>query len=118
MVVSKHPGKYYFPHHAIVKYNGENIQLRVVFDTSATSTMKHSLNDLLYTGPKLQSDITQLLHRCRLKRYMFTTDICKMYRQIQIHSDYQHIVWRYGPSEELRDNELTIVTYGVSSSPY
>jgi len=121
MVISEQPGKYYIPHHAVVKRNGTNIKLRVVFDASAASTSKCSLNDLLYTGPKLQSDITQILHRCRLRRYMFTADICKMYRQIQIHSDdrtYQHIVWRNSPSDELQDYELTTVTYGVSASPY
>lgn len=121
MVISKQLGKYYIPHHGVVKRNGTNTKLRVVFDASAASTSKYSLNDLLYTGPKLQNDIAQILHRCRLKRYMFTADICKMYRQIRIHLNdrtYQHIVWRNYLSDELQDYELTTVTYGVSASPY
>lgn len=68
MVVSKIPGKYYIPYYAVVKHNGENIKLRVVFDAPAASTIKLSLNDLLYTGPQLQRYSTQLLHRWRLKR--------------------------------------------------
>jgi len=34
MVISEQPGKYYIPHHAVVKRNGTNIKLRVVFDAS------------------------------------------------------------------------------------
>jgi len=121
MQVSSSEGKYYIPHHAVVKYTGTQMKLRVVFDASATTTFGKSLNDLLYVGPKLQSDISQLLHRCRFVKYMMTADICKMYRQIRVHKEdrlFQHIVWRNNPSEELKDFELNTVTYGVSSSPF
>jgi len=47
---------------------------------------------------------------------MFTADICKMYRQINISStdrQYQHIFWRNSPSDP-----LSTVTYGVVCSPF
>lgn len=75
-------GDYYIPHHAVVKGGENQVKLRVVFDASAASTSGKSLNELLYVGPKLQADIAQLLHRCRIWKYMFTADICKMFRQI------------------------------------
>jgi len=121
MIIARQPGKYYIPHHAVVKRIGSNIKLRVVFDASAKSSTGKSLNDLLHVGPKLQTDISDLLHRCRTFKYMFTADICKMYRQIKINTDdctYQHILWRKSPAEQINEYELLTVTYGVSVSPY
>ncbi|XP_050055781.1 LOW QUALITY PROTEIN: uncharacterized protein LOC126549715 [Aphis gossypii] len=121
MKLASRPGKYYIPHHAVVKRNGAKMKLRVVFDASAKSSSGKSLNDLLHVGPKLQTDITDLLHRCRFNHYIFTADICKMYRQIKINTEdcqYQHIFWRATPLEPLRDYELTTITYGLTSSPF
>ncbi|CAI6344950.1 unnamed protein product [Macrosiphum euphorbiae] len=121
MQLASRPGKYHIPHHAVIKRSAKTMKLRVVFDASAVSATGKSLNDMLHVGPKLQNDISDLLHRCRLHKYMFTADICKMYRQIKIHPDdcqYQHIVWRNDVSDPLQDYELTTVTYGVTSSPY
>lgn len=57
MQLASHPGKYFIPHHTIVKRDGQKIKLRVVFDASASTSSGKSLNDLLYVGPKLQSPI-------------------------------------------------------------
>lgn len=79
------------------------------------------MNDLLHVGPKLQTDISDLLHRSRFNKYIFTADICKMYRQIKINPEdcqYQHIFRRATPLEPLRDYELTTITYGLTSSPF
>ncbi|XP_060534531.1 uncharacterized protein LOC132706949 [Cylas formicarius] len=51
------PQGYYIPHHAVWKPHSEPLELRVVFDASAKTSNGRSLNDLLFTGPKLQSDI-------------------------------------------------------------
>lgn len=105
----------------MIKREDQKIKLRVVFDASAMSSSGKSLNDLLHVGPKLQTHITALLHRSRFNRYIFTADICKMYRQIKINTDdrqYQHIFWRSSPLEPLREYELTTITYGITSSPY
>ncbi|CAI6364177.1 unnamed protein product [Macrosiphum euphorbiae] len=115
------PGKYIIPHHAVVKSVNDSIKLRVVFDASARTSSGSSLNDIVFTGQKLQQDISTLLMSCRLQRYMFTADICKMYRQIKLsHSDqqYQHILWRDCPSDPLQEYALSTVTYGVACSPF
>eukprot|EP00102_Acyrthosiphon_pisum_P014924 XP_008185235.1 PREDICTED: uncharacterized protein LOC103307648 [Acyrthosiphon pisum] len=115
-------GKYFIPHHDVVKYAADQFKLKVVFDASANSTSQTSLNKLLIIiGPKLQRNITKLLLHSRLYPYMFTADICKMYRQILISPgdrEYQHILWCDSPSKPLCEYELCTVTYGVSSSPY
>ncbi|KAJ8983926.1 hypothetical protein NQ317_012146 [Molorchus minor] len=44
-----------------------------------------------------------------------------MYRQILVappHQDYQRILWRFSPDEDVQSYRLKTVTYGVSSSPF
>lgn len=121
MQLALSPGRYIIPHHAVVKSVNNKIKLRVVFDASARTSSGSSLNDIVFTGQKLQQDISTLLMYCRLQRYMFTADICKMYRQIHILSadrQYQHILWRNDPSEPLCEYALSTVTYGVACSPF
>lgn len=100
MIVAQEPGRYIIPHHAVWKRNGDQGKLRVVFDASARCETGQSLNDALYVGPKLQRDIVDVLLGFRLFRYAFSSDICKMYRQILVNSEYrkyQHIFWRPTP---------------------
>ncbi|XP_025204843.1 uncharacterized protein LOC112601423 [Melanaphis sacchari] len=121
MSVAKNPGRYIIPHHAVWKQESGKSKLRVVFDASARSASGKSLNDTLYVGPKLQRDIVDVLLGFRLYRFAFSTDICKMYRQIKVNADdrgYQHILWRATPVDALKEFELNTVTYGVNSAPF
>jgi len=121
MRVTDKRGKYFIPHHAVVKRENGNMKIRVVFDASAKSSSGFSLNDCLATGPKLQRDITDILLRSRFHKYMFIADIEKMYRQIRVHDDdcvYQHILWRNSPNDEVQEFELCTVTYGVNAAPF
>lgn len=114
-------GKYFIPRHPVVKQDSTGLKIRVVFDASAPSSTGASLNDCLITGPKLQTEIGDVLLRNLMQKFVFTADITKMYRQIRIHEQdraYQHILWRNSPSEEVREYELCTVTYGVSSAPF
>ncbi|XP_075164230.1 uncharacterized protein LOC142236821 [Haematobia irritans] len=77
--------KYFIPHHCVLKPDSTTTKLRVVFDASAKTSTGLSLNDLMYTGPVVQSDLFTILLRFRFPKYVFTTDIEKMYRQILIH---------------------------------
>lgn len=108
---------YYIPHHAV----SIDRKPRVVFDGSAKSTNGRSLNDIQYTGPRLQKDLIDIIMKFRTGKIAISADICKMYRQIEIqpvHWDLQRIVWRANPSQPIRDYWLTVVTYGLASSPY
>lgn len=114
-------GKYFIPHHPVVKQDGDLSKIRVVFDASAVTTSGRSLNDVLCIGPKLQVDISEILLQCRLRKFAFTADIEKMYRQILVRPEdclYQHILWRNSPSDAVQEFELLTVTYGVSSAPF
>ncbi|XP_062141879.1 uncharacterized protein LOC133849814 [Drosophila sulfurigaster albostrigata] len=81
-------GNYYLPHHAVLKPDSTTTKLRVVFNASSPTSNGKSLNDILHTGPILQSDLT-----------------------IQI------LKWRFS-NEKLCDFELNTVTFGVNCAPY
>lgn len=121
MTVAQEPARYVIPHHAVWKRNGNQGKLRVVFDASARCESGQSLNDALYVGPKLQRDIVDVLLGFRLYRYAFSSDICKMYRQIQVNPEYrkyQHVLWRASSKDALKEYALNTVTYGVNSAPF
>ncbi|KAH8256517.1 hypothetical protein KR032_001944, partial [Drosophila birchii] len=49
---------YYLPHHAVVKPESTTTKVRVVFNASSPSANGISLNDILFAGPVVQSDLT------------------------------------------------------------
>ncbi|XP_022165266.1 uncharacterized protein LOC111030183 [Myzus persicae] len=121
MVPAPEPGKYFIPHHAVLKADGDVSKIRVVFDASSASSSGRSLNDVLCTGPKLQVDLRDILLRCRMHRHILSADIVKMYRQILIRQEdrvFQHIFWRDSPTDDLVEFQLCTVTYGLNCAPY
>lgn len=111
----------YLPHHAVVKAGQSVKDLRVVFDASAKTSNGNSLNDVLTTGPALQNDLSSVIMNWRLRFVVFSADIQKMYRRIQMNPDdaeYQRILWRTEPEADLQTYKLTTVTFGTASAPY
>lgn len=112
---------YYMPHHAVIKPESTTTKVRVVFNASAKTSNGQSLNDLLHVGPTLQNDLSTLILKWRLFKYVFNGDITKMYRQILVnseHSKFQRIVFRQNPNDSIHDYELRTVTFGVNCAPY
>ncbi|XP_060855260.1 uncharacterized protein LOC132932934 [Metopolophium dirhodum] len=119
MTLAEGPGQYFIPHHAIQKSEGDSVKLRVVFDASAKCHSGVSLNQCLLVGPKLQQDIVDVLIGFRVHKVAFTTDICKINRQIEVlpqYRGYQYILWREYPQASLKEYTLNTVTYGVNKS--
>ncbi|XP_011860279.1 PREDICTED: uncharacterized protein LOC105557609 [Vollenhovia emeryi] len=117
----RQPDAYYLPHHAVFKKEDPSRKIRVVFNASYRTATGYSLNNLLLAGKKLQSELWVTLSRWRLFKYVFTTDIVKMFRQILVHqddTDLQRILWRSDPSKEVQDYRLQTVVYGTASAPY
>ncbi|XP_070531344.1 uncharacterized protein [Cardiocondyla obscurior] len=111
---------YYLPHHGVLRKESLTTKLRVVFNGSAPTTSNLSLNDLLYTGEKLQKNILEILLWIRTHRVLFSSDIVKMFRQIQVHNrdrNLQRIYWR-DLNGQLCSYQLTTVTYGLSCAPF
>ncbi|XP_017464623.1 PREDICTED: uncharacterized protein LOC108358018 [Rhagoletis zephyria] len=93
---------YYMPHHAVLKETSETTKIRVVFNAAMKSS----------------SELFPILLRFRMHRYAMTADIAKMYRQVYVHEkhvDFQRIVWRDAPTEELKDYRILRLTYGTAA---
>ncbi|XP_044264765.1 uncharacterized protein LOC123011414 [Tribolium madens] len=112
---------YYIPHHSVIRMDSPTTKLRVVFDASCKSASGISLNDSLLVGPKLQSDLFQILVRFRFHSHVLIADIRQMFRQILIlpeHRHFQKILWRFAPTDPIQEFQLNTVTYGIACSPY
>nr|CAI5826090.1 unnamed protein product [Callosobruchus analis] len=111
---------YYIAHHPVIKI-GSSTPVRVVLDASSPTDNGVSLNDILYCGPKLQTDIVALLLNFRLFKVAVTADIRQMFRQIKVipeHWRFQRLLWRFKPESEVQVFELTVVAFGMKCSPY
>nr|XP_044250696.1 uncharacterized protein LOC123003146 [Drosophila takahashii] len=116
-----HESHYYIPHHCVLKPSSTSTKLRVVFDASCTTTSQLSLNDLLFVGPTVQTDLYLQLLKFRLFQYALTADVTKMYRQVLVDQSfrkYQYIFWRDSPDAQLQTFQLNTVTYGTGAAPY
>ncbi|GFX63277.1 DUF1758 domain-containing protein [Trichonephila clavipes] len=111
----------YIPYHMVINEKSTTTKCRVVFNASSKTKNGKSLNDVLMTGPKLQTEIFNHLIKFRSYRVAFAADIEKMYRQILISDEdckYQRIVSRATPSDSLKSFELQTITYGTSCAPF
>ncbi|XP_044586009.1 uncharacterized protein LOC123266046 [Cotesia glomerata] len=111
---------YYLPHHGVLREQSTSTKLRVVFNGSYKTTTQVSLNDIQYTGPKTQRDIIDVLLWIRRHKYIFMTDIVKMFRQVEVHPDdwdLQRILW-VNKQLDVQAYQLKTITYGTRSAPY
>ncbi|XP_049871346.1 uncharacterized protein LOC126370517 isoform X2 [Pectinophora gossypiella] len=112
---------YFLPHHPVMNENSSTTKLRVVFDGSMFTNLGISLNDVLLNGPCVQNELFNILILFRLHKYVFVTDIQKMFRQVKLnkaHCQLQNILWRDSPQEGLKCIQLQTVTYGLKSSTF
>ncbi|XP_026731637.1 uncharacterized protein LOC113496572 [Trichoplusia ni] len=111
----------YLPHHAVIRNDKSTTKLRVVFDASCVGSNGVSLNHDLMVGPRLQSELRHIIMRWRCEPICLVADIVKMYRQIKVcndHTDFQRILWRENPDDEIQVLRHLRVTFGTSSAPY
>ena len=124
-VYSSHPGKdkrFFLPHHGIWRAGHASTALRVVFNASATDDSGFSLNHALLPGPKLQPDLCDILTRYRCFEYTLTSDIQKMFLQINVdpeQRDYLSFLWRTpGSKEDITVYRKSVVTFGLNCAPW
>lgn len=73
------------------------------------------------TEDKRQLDVVDILFRFRIHQFVFTADVCKMYRQILVLPEYHgflYILRRSSPLEKLKEYLLNTVTYDISSATF
>lgn len=111
----------YLPHHAVLKLGSTTTKLRVVFNASQKGENGLSFNDVLCTGPVVQSDLFSILIRFRMHVVMMTCDIQMMYRQVLLNpeqSELQRIFWRDYVGLKVKSYAIVTVIYGTSSASY
>ncbi|XP_071580243.1 uncharacterized protein [Temnothorax nylanderi] len=111
---------FYLPHHGVIREDSLTTKLRVVFNGSSRTSTGVSLNDILHSGAKLQTDISDVLLWVRTHRFIFSKDIVKMFRQIAVHPDdwaLQSILW-FNSDGQPAAHRLTTVTYGLTCAPF
>ena len=112
---------YFLPHHAVIRPESKSTKVRVVFNASKKTNSGFSLNDVLYQGPALQSDVMQVVLSWRYYKYVFTGDIEKMFRQIVMHEadrSYQQILFRNEADSFVKTFQMKTVTFGVNCAPF
>ncbi|XP_064481585.1 uncharacterized protein LOC135394661 [Ornithodoros turicata] len=118
---------YYLLHHAMIRPEREITKVRIVFDASSSSPGFLSLNDLLHSGPNLNSDILSLLLRFRIRRAALVAVIEKAFLQIYLHgpdTDALHFLWYSStplvgkPLAPVETWRMTRVPSGTRSSPF
>ena len=113
---------YFLPHRAVYDEGRLSTKCRIVFDASAKSGNKLSLNYNLVCGPALQLSFLAIEVRFRTKRYILIGDIGKMFLQIRIKEEdcnYPRFLWKHpdskGEPEVWRWNSLI---FGAGDSPF
>lgn len=104
---------YILPHFAVIKNNSTTTRCCVVFDGFSKTNRGISLNDLLHVGPKVQGDLFAFVTRPRFHRYVLSSDVNMMFRQVVVHPDdrkLRRIIWRYDKSEPIKLYNLNTVT--------
>ena len=96
-----------------------------MFDCSAKKgTGYPSLNDCLWTGPTLTSDLLQLLLTFRLGNFAYTSDIEKAFLMVQFTEEvrnFTRFLWLEDPKDPNRHlvtYRFRVVLFGAKSSPF
>ena len=116
-------GVHYLPHHAIIRRDKATTRLRIVFDASAKADGV-SLNDCLFSGPKVDQKILAILLRFRAHRVAIIADIEKAFLMISVAEpdrDYLRFFWVDSVSKEQPEIQVlrfARVVFGVTSSPF
>ena len=112
---------YIMPQNLVVRPDKSSTKLRVVVNCSSKTANGNSLNDLIWSGPKLQQDLGLILLKFRLFKITICADICKMYRQILVHEDdrkYLQLYFRENEYSPLTIKTMNVLPFGLCVSPY
>ena len=110
---------YYLPHHGVYRPDKKSTPLRVVFDP-ASPFHGISLNSLLHKGPGLIGNLLGVLLRFREEQVAFSGDISKMFLQILLPEEDNHVhrfLWRNLDTAKEPTYALQRVTFGDKPSP-
>ena len=114
---------HYLPHHAVICTDKQTTKLRIVYDASAQDKGL-SLNDCLFSGPKFDQNILDILLRFRTYKVALIADVEKAFLMISVAKedrDSLRFLWTDDvakPQPEIQAMRFTRVVFGVSASPF
>ena len=94
---SENPKEFFLPHRPVIRQNAESTKLRLVYDSSAKSKSRNSLEDCLEKGSSLQNKLWDILIRIRFRPVILCADIEKAFLQIRIKVKSVSIYFRRNP---------------------
>ena len=111
---------YYLPTQGVIREASTTTKLSAVFDASAKTMNRVSLNDTLPAGPTLHPMLPDILLKFRFHKVACTADIGKMFREISLHKDERNFYrfLRRREDNQVETCHMTRLTFGVRSSPF
>lgn len=120
--------RHYVPHHTVINPLKSTTKLRIVYDASAKKGKdSKSLNECLFRGPVMVSDLCGILMRFRLHRVGVVADIEKTFLQLGLQPndrDMTRFIWLKDCEkpviceENIQEFGFCRVPFGVISSPF
>ncbi|XP_065182304.1 uncharacterized protein LOC135813015 [Sycon ciliatum] len=111
--------QWFLPHFPVVRNDKETTKVRIVFDAAAKWDGR-SINDEMFSGPALQTDIVKVLIRFCAEPVALVADISEMFLQVALREEdrkYHRFLWRFDDNQP-RVYEFQRVVFGIKASPY
>ncbi|XP_068229526.1 uncharacterized protein [Palaemon carinicauda] len=115
---------HYLAHHSVQK-DSATTPIRIVFDCSWRQGKNGlSLNDCLWTGPHITTDLLKVLLQFRTNNYACISDIEKAFLMVQLREEdrnYTRFLWLQDPTDpnsELIIYRFRVVLFGATCSPF
>ena len=113
---------HYLSHHTIIHTDKQTTKLRIVYDASAQDKGP-SLNDCLFSGPKFDQNILDILLRFHTYKIALTADVEKAFLMVSV-CEEDHSALRFLWVDNIKKSSPVIeemrfarVVFGVSASP-
>ena len=121
----KTSGVHYLPHHPVIKPN-KNTPIRIVYNGSAKTKGGKRLNQCIYKGKNLLTDLCGIVLRFRLNDIVIYADIEHAYHQLLIapsDRDYVRFLFVKDPLKPLTTDNIRLfrflrVAFGIVASPF
>ncbi|XP_071950851.1 uncharacterized protein [Antedon mediterranea] len=113
--------QWFLPHFPVVKPERETTKVRLVFDAAARYGGR-CLNDMIYPGPKLQTDLFDVLLRFRKEKVAIICDIAEIYLQIGVQPEDRKMLrflWQDLDTERMPEiYEFNRLVFGLNVAPF
>ncbi|ETN87137.1 hypothetical protein NECAME_01296 [Necator americanus] len=117
---------HYLPHHGVISETSKNTKLRCVYDGSAKTKGRRSLNEVFYRGPVLLPEMAGILLRIRFMEILLIGDIEEAYLMVGLDEDsrnFTRFLWLRDPSLGMQEGNIVTyvfkrVTLGLITSPF